>query len=222
MKNSKSAIQTVSVSVHCELDSTCTAEQVAKRLLRAENGISHIQSSSAVLNLPPSSSHSLAGEAQLQNRRKKKVKKAEPSKEGKKHTVQISHQSWPDFFPLLSSLCPSWRRVQGCLTLLMWVFKNFSVLEVTSLLSRARDRWRKCTTEAQRKSGAVRLDCPSAQQSEVKVTGCLFRTVTPVYKANSAYLLSPSKKKPHPLIAPHRHIALHVSHCVGLGVSFAF
>lgn len=116
MKNSKSAIKTFSVSV---LDSTCTAEQAAKRLLRAENGISHIQSNSAVLNLPPSSSHSLAWEAQLQNRRKKKVKKAEPSKEGKKHTIQISHQSWPDFFPLLSSLCPSWRRVQGFLTLLM-------------------------------------------------------------------------------------------------------
>lgn len=92
MKNSKSAIKTVSVSV---LDSTCTAEQAAKRLLRAENGISHIQSNSAVLNLPPSSSHSLAWEAQLQNRRKKKVKKAEPSKEGKK-----THST--DFSPVLA------------------------------------------------------------------------------------------------------------------------
>lgn len=209
MKNSKSAIQTVSVSVHCELDSTCTAEQVAKRLLRAENGISHIQSSSAVLNLPPSSSHSLAGEAQLQNRRKKKVKKAEPSKEGKKHTVQISHQSWPDFFPLLSSLCPSWRRVQGCLTLLMWVFKNFSVLEVTSLLSRARDRWRKCTTEAQRKSGAVRLDCPSAQQSEVKVT--VFSGLWLLSTKQTQLICSPRVKKSHTLSLLHTGTLLCMS-----------
>lgn len=181
--------QATCVGVHTELDWTWTTERVVKSLLGAENGISHIQSSSAVLNLPPSSStHSLAGEAQLRNRRKKKVQKAELSKEGEKththtHTVQISHQFWPDFFPLLSSLCPSWRRAQGCLTLLLWVFKT-SLCWKSLPFCRARNHQRKCTTEAQRRSGAVPLDCRSAQQSEVKVTGCLFRTVTPVYKAN--------------------------------------
>lgn len=145
-----------------ELDSTWTAEYAVKRLLRAENGISHIQSSSAVLNLPPSSSHSLAWETQLQNRRKTKVERRQnrARRGNNQHAVRIPHQSWPDFFLLLSSLCPSWRRVQGCLTLFLWVFKNFSVLEATSLLSRARYRRRKCTTEAQRQSGAVRLGLP--------------------------------------------------------------
>lgn len=109
-----------------ELDPTYTAEQMVKKLLRAENGISHIQSSGAksstlLLTFP--------GRGGTTQKEKEEESAGGEQERKKNHTVGISHQSWPDFFLLLSSLCPSWRRVRRFLALFCeFFFQNFSTL----------------------------------------------------------------------------------------------
>lgn len=81
---------------------------MVKKLLRAENGISHIQSSSAKSSTLLLTFPGRGGTTP----KEKEEESAGGEQQRKKHTVGISHQSWPDFFLLLSSLCPSWRRVK--------------------------------------------------------------------------------------------------------------
>lgn len=140
--------------------------------MRAENGISHIQSSSAVLNLPPSSSHSLAGEAQLQNRRKKKVQKAEPSEEGGK-----THST--DFSPVLAWFLPppllTLSFMAAC-SRLLWVLKTslcWKLLPFWVVLGPAGGNPQRRHRDRHRVWLCGWTACEWAQQGEVKVTGCL-------------------------------------------------
>lgn len=133
----------------------------------------------------------------------------------KKHNSGISHQPWPDFFLLPSSLCPSWLRGEVFSLAVRW----FSLLYVASLQSESSQCW-KNAPEREREWRNVQLVCLRAQQSESKNV-CLFRIVTPapLYRENSAYLFSLSKKATPSYCSTQAYYSTCLSHFVGLGVS---
>lgn len=135
-----------------------------KKLVKAQNGISHIQSSSAVLNLPPSSSHSLAGEAPDKKRRKRKSAKGR--QRHREEQMKNTSQGFLTSLGLIPSSPSPHFVLHGCVLkffLSCFFFKccfvNFSVLEVASPPSLASNRWKKCAQERHRVSGIVQLDC---------------------------------------------------------------
>ena len=181
--------------------------------MKADNGTSHVHSSSSVLNLPLFS-HSLAREDPDKHRKEEESPQQERETERrgaeKKDRLQgFSHQPWPDFFLLLSSFCPSWLRVElflklsSCVCVGCFFFFHFSVLEVASPLLKS------CLKPLVHTRGSE-----WEGMCRVKLNDCLFRIVNPapLYKANSAYLLCLSKKeKPHPLIATHTRLFARLS-----------
>lgn len=166
---------------------------------------SHVQSSSAVLNLPPST-HSPAREAPEEKRRKRKVQRGEQSTKTYRRDFVFTS------FVLISSSSSPHFVLHGCklsfLLFFFFFFLNFWKLFPRTVLLQH------CQREGQ--SENAQLDCFWTQQSEserLSVSGLWLLPLST--RQTSAYLFSLCKKKPHPLIASHRLITLPdcLTHC---------
>lgn len=160
-----------------------------KKLVKAQNGISHIQSSSAVLNLPPSSSHSLAGEAPDKKRRKRKSAKGR--QRHREEQMKNTSQGFLTSLGLIPSSPSPHFVLHGCVLKFFLSCFFFYVVLLTSLCWRLLPLQVSLQTAGRnahrRGTEWVGLCNWTANKlSRVKVTGGLFRIVTPapLYKTN--------------------------------------
>lgn len=138
------------MSVCTELELTCTARQSGEKVVESrewEQPYSEQQCSAKSSTLLLLLAFPGRGGTARKQREAESAELSKGVENTHTHRVQISHQSWPDFFPLLSLLCPSWRRFPRLSYPFAVSFKNFTVLETTSLLSRARSCQKKHTTQ---------------------------------------------------------------------------
>lgn len=144
----------------------------------------------------------------------------------------ISHQSLPDFFLRLSSLCPSWLPVgsvsqAGLLRFVLFClfFFNFSVLEAAATSdsnSPASSCW-KNAHQTKRGSKNVQLEWPWAQLSESKMPVCSGLWLLPLSARQTQLICSPWVES-HTLLLLHTGSRLCMSHtlfCTGCVFAFS-